>query len=243
MSDIHADFDKFKDQYGLISPDGKPSGNGLVYTAAYLLTLRDHWLLGLNEVFEGINALTSCFVTWGLLKRHPDHTDQEGPDDYIAVGLISHLCGSEYAKSILSYGRSNPMRWFGIDFYYVYNNEWPGSFLHKDQRTNWSAWMGRFPALICHLQWASGERPCLFRRLYWCAMLLISARKKRGNQDAWIQSYMMCEVAKNRWWLSDKVIKYWECKFKLTFSDGIGQVWAEYFGNPNHPLAKYSSIL
>lgn len=236
-------FKPYKDKFGLISPDGNPSGNGLVYTAAYLQTLKDHNEIPLGELMSAYDVVMSCYERTGLLKRNPEHRDQEGPDDYIAIGLLSVLVGGVggvIAKSVLAYGRANIQHIGPIKFRYVYNNECPGTFMTRDMGTNWSAWMGRFPALICHLEFAAGEQPNLFNRLAWIAAVMKACTASAKNQDSWTQTKMMCDVARGQGPVIDKVIKYFEYKLSQTFVCGIGQCWGQYFQNPEHPLAKWN---
>lgn len=220
------DFNPFIDKYGLVTPDGKPCGNGIRYTAECVVAAFDNKVLDSTMKMGIFDCITDCQLSPGLFKRHPEHTDQEGPDDYIGLGTISHFLGyKNIARSILKYGRTH--KYFGV-LKYVYNNVDPNKF-------SMSAWLGRMPQLICHLQFAAGEDPSLFKKIWWCGSVLNSLRVPSTDQDAFALTWHLVRVAEGKSKLCDFIINIWRKRQK----HNISEILSDYFNNQFHPLVKW----
>jgi hypothetical protein len=187
------EFARYTNRFGLIDNDeslrGGNSGNALLFHAHYVWTLnrRGWWSSEDRAITKG--CVQKCQIEPGLFRRSQHglgfSDDQEGPDDY--VGLIS-MTGADpwfqFAQDFLRYGRGvkvaiGPALRLGghpilatllgwIRLRYVFNNRLPGTLLEpvrdSDQvKPNWSAWLGRFPAVIAHAEFAAGERVPLWR--------------------------------------------------------------------------------
>lgn len=229
----------FIDGDGLITPrpclalEHNVSGNGLLYTAEYLI-----WMIYAKEYQPVIDraywfsVAGECLVEPGLLKRSPTHPDQQGPDDYIGAAAASYFIDQGLlAKTILEYGRTHPARWKGLPVHYVYNNVKPGEFSS-------SAWLGRQPALIAHLQFCAGETPALWRQLAWAAAILMA---KPESQDDWVLSSLLVMVAGDRTWVTRQASRRWKENFKQAWPGGLKQVLTAYFNlQEAHPLATWA---
>lgn len=211
------------DEYGLVQNGiNASSGNGLLFTAETIMVFV---ILGARnermfKQFE--DAYNRCQVQPGLLSRTPPgepfSQDQEGPDDYIGAGVASYFLKTDLAAKILEYGRDQPFP------YYNYNNIEPGKF-------SLYSWLGRQQNLICHLQFAAGEKPPMWRKLWWCAAIWDATRAEKGNQDAFILSWLCIKTMDGRSWLCQKVANYWWKKLLEKFPSGMEEVFREYFGS------------
>lgn len=218
----------FTDYKGLVQPTpAAVSHNGVLYTAQYVVALMRHNSLTEHERARLIQVFRSCELEPGLLMRHPvEHREvQQGPDDYVGAITASYLLGSHQAHRILEYGRHHG---------FIYDNINSGIINHYG-----SAYIGRQQQIVTHLQFATGETPSLFRKVWWCIAVLSSALAKRDNQDAKILAWLLIVVANRKSTLCDLVSRFWIWKFKRDWPGGIGDVLANYFQNPHHPSARY----
>lgn len=268
---IREDFEPYRNAYGLIDAkpraDNQPSGNSLLFHAHYfwMLVVRElHTSADTRATAASIKAFE---VESGVYRRAPVGApfwmDQEGPDDYI--GLISMAAADRalpYARDFLFWGRnhSTPLRhalradgrpllerligWVRLKFVFNNLNPWLLAYVDRDKRlrSNWTAWLGRFPQIIAHAQFAAGERPNLFRRIAWAFSVWECGRWfDKDGTDPWIltwhlvrtfresaQDSILCELA---------CASYHQRLFKK-WPGGLSSVFAQYFGWP-HPLTKW----
>jgi len=244
----------YTDQYGLVTPNGQPSGNGLLYSAEYLALLDELDNMGPDDVLHFHKVYYNCEKEKGLYNRHPNHTDQQGPDDYVGIATTAALIRPEMARDLLAYGRNNlaPLKGFIVEqnklspslkkilvflfgnvrVKYNYNNVNPGT-------TNRSSWLGRQPQLITTFQMAAKERVALPRLLYWCLVISTSGLFDPKSQDAWSLSYLSLKVGGDHNFLTRLTRSIWRKRFKKHWPGGLNNLFATYFNNPEHPLAKY----
>jgi hypothetical protein len=257
---IKDDFKVYTDQYGLVQPSpGETSGNGLLYTAEYILALAAHGALDDAEKQRLMAVYRACQVLPGLMRRSPAGApfcgDQEGPDDYVGVGAAANLIGTSLAQDVVKYGQSQGAdRWssitedegnqtwskvlywtlrvlsLGSPVRWVWNNNDPRGFSE-------ASWLGRQQNLVCHLQVAAGENPPLWRKFWWCLTILSSMFSDPTDQDSWILSWLCVRTMGDRFWLCKWVGKLWTWKFKKAWPHGAGQLLGSYFNNEQHPLA------
>lgn len=235
---FHIDYNEFRNVYGMIedNDEGKLGHNPLRFNTTYVYAARKWFKLSPDQIFRQQMDYRNHFIVPGLLMRSPAHLDlQEGPDDYVAAGFYADMIDRVYAKEILKYGRSQ--KWLGLIPKYLYNNVNPGVFTG-------SAWIGRQQQVIAHLQWAAGETPPMWRRLWWASVILLSAYvAERDDQDGKVLSWMLIKVAYHKGgWLERFVSDRWVKIFRLQYPGGIGQVLKDYFnrgGKVPHPHEKY----
>jgi len=224
-TDIVQDYLPFRDQYGLTQPEGTTSQNGLRFTAEYVRALVRAGSLQ-PERHRIIKAVRRCEIVPGLYRRSPDNNgDQEGPDDYHGLALISYYLDPDISRDILRYGRRE--RWLGIIPKYIFNNVNPGKW-------SGSAWMGRQPALIAMHKVVAGERVGFLESIWIMGTILASDEQ----QDSFVLTWMLAIIMANRWWYVDWAIGKWQRKLKFNYALGIGQVSEEFFGHP-HPNGKW----
>jgi hypothetical protein len=220
---IEIDLLHWRDKWGLTTANRelKPSANGLRFTAESLYICKKYDLP--KTVMTLIDSMKSCQKTPGLYMRTPDnYFGQEGPDDYHGVALASFLYDPSMAREVLAYGQNT------FPTYYYKNS---------DKAKLLSPWLGRMPQLIAALKWAAGYEPTEFEKLYWMGVITASAFDKQ--QDSKMLSWALCKIAEGREKRIDRVIAFWRNKFRRHYPYGAGQVMGKYFGNPNHPSAKY----
>lgn len=221
----------YLDSYGFVCPQIlRPSLNGLLYTGYYYSLLGARKELKDAEDYLSWNYLVVlCEKEAGLLNRSPMSTDQEAVDDYIGVACASSFIAPSIAKRILEYGRTHFVKYGPLKLFYYYKNG-------RDEGANWNAWLGRFPALICQLEWAARETPPLWRRIYWAISTAFAGLFEPTSQDPWMQSYIMILAAPRgiaRWFAT--VI--WKFRIRRTWKDGIHGPFYAYFGE--HPLTNH----
>jgi len=224
------------DKYGLLScyPDAS-CGNGLLYSAEWLYCRNVMWNLTQGEVALWKQIYESCEKLPGLMMRHPEHPDQQGPDDYFGCGTASAILypanRNSLAGRILDYGQSKKI--LGIPTY-NYNNVNP-------ETCTKHSWFGRFPALIAHLHYACNLHPGCSLRLCWILGLLHSAEAKRGEQDRFAMGWHMSRVVMmSKFWQRDTGIQNavgeWIGKFRKVYPGGMSELRSEYFQNSEHTL-------
>lgn len=233
---IRRDFSEYTDPDGLVQPQRHPSpgasGNGLVYTSAYYILLKRRGFLTFVDLNAFAAVVKKCSVRDGLLKRGPNHPDQEGPDDYIAVTAASAHLLRMLAGQVLSYGQNNPFKFGPLTLHWNYCNVCPEPVLHR------SSWMGRSPSFVAHLHYAAGLSASWFSAIGWCVAVLLSCFRPKSDQDARTLSWFLVATAEleNRhpW-----VRRFFLWKLHRDFPNGMRDVIGNYFQNREHPLAKY----
>jgi len=270
MSEILNDFERYMDKHGLVQPNGKTGGNGVLYTAEAIVSLVDRQAMTREFKAKLELAYMSCIhpaVLYGLPIRAPGHADQEGPDDFVGWAAASKFLGrADWAYQILKYGRENPVKlWRGlIKLRYFYNNVMPGTpwhpcneeqwaklpwwskflskitFAPKGHKFNASAWLGRQPQLITTLQFAAGEPVHWLRKWYWRMVVSLAELAKKEKHDTWILTYLSCRVASGADPKCNERIKSWFRVFKTVYPRGTGELYGDYFNNWSHPLCKWN---
>ena len=235
-------FKPYIDDHGLVQPGlGRGSNNGILFTAEYYITLLKAGELTPEDkkTFESI--MDACQPEPGLTNRQPPntpHDDQEGLDDYIGLLAAAFLLGSDIGTEVLDYGKRNHSP-YGLQFYY--NNVWPGTHKYKpgDNRTNWSAWLGRFPGFVAHAYLCGGEVPPFLYQLGWAATIKFSPKPE--NQDSYILSWLMVvayDAFPKKSFFMTRAANSFKQNLRKNFPGGIREVFSKYF-EPNHPLGIY----
>lgn len=231
MTTIQDDFAPYIDKYGLVQPAiGGTSGNGLLYTALYAMALLQQGTISVGLAGTILRAYYSCEKGPGLMQRLPNGAfGQEGPDDYVGCGLAANLLGTELAESIVTYGRGE--KWLGLISKYNYNNVTPGVF-------TLASWLGRQPQVICHLEFAAGQNPPLWRKLWWNAAITLACFAKVTDQDAHTLTWCLIQVADGKSVITQPFVWLWRKVMAKRKPGGISQNLRDYFGF-DHPLVKW----
>ena len=240
-----------------LNPDLGCSGNGLLYTSEYILTLKQLGQLTDIDKWKYISAIKQCEIQPGLFERNPIafKQDQESVDDHYGLAVGSLIVDPTIAQRILKYGRENKVSFksilqdysikasygivsdlakvlaflFGwIKVKYNYNNINPGV-------GTAASWLGRQSQLICCLQYAAGEKPAFWRVIYTAVSIALSG--KVGNNDSWILSSLVVYCSKSSW-LCRKAANIWRKRLYKYYPKGVAQVLKSYMYPVDHPLAE-----
>lgn len=217
----------YTDAYGLVHPNKNPgpnnwSGNGLLFTAEALMLIYKDSPPSVEEQREIERIYNSCEAeAMGLYRRHPVAflRDQEAIDDYIGIGAAAYITGTGMAVEVLEYGRAH---------HWLMNN--------VDGKWNWSAWLGRFPAMICHLEFAAGGRSSLWKRLWWA--LTVAFQPWSSESDP-ILSWLMVTVCAKRSFVCSLATDHFYRRLKKRYPGKMRQVFEIYFNSTDHPIAKF----
>lgn len=163
-----------------------------------------------------LKALELCQLKPGLYKRNPTSLDEHGPDDLFGLPLYSR----NIAELVWAYLKHR-------------------AFFYQNDGGKWriKSWMGRFPALLGHIQYqATGEMSWLFR-MAWCLAVRSSRDKPVTNQDGWIQTMLLVEAYKSAGSKSYSDMDS-ACEIYEIYKPKISDIYAAYIGDNEHPLVQ-----
>lgn len=221
---ILEDYKPYIDKYGLVQDKpGNTSGNGIRYSSEALYAFYKH-RVPYFEIDKLENAIIACESTeeiwlerW-FLKRHPSG-EPTTVDDYTAALFADHLSGLGTSHTFLSV-RSEQ------------------GYMYAPDDSDFRFFLGRFPQLFCIANWVAGRKPSKFQELFWMISVFQGAIHK--GQDEKVLSWMLVEIGQGRRWIFKPLIWFWRKQLKRHYGpNGIGQVLSDYYGNPDHPNAKY----
>ena len=238
---VYIDADKFVQNKPYPNPHNE-TGNGFRYSSERICIIKKHGQLNTNEITNFQVLVKNSQIEPGLVKRSPTHTDQQGPDDIVAIGSAAseHDDLRYIAGQFLEYG----WKWKPIPF--NFNNVLPGTFwkLNKDtgkKELNTSAMLFRQPQLIAHFMYAYNKKaPNWFLKFVW--NLTIKTNGFKGDtedQDSWVLSWHLINAYKNssfRTEKQDKICADWLVRFNKQWPSGMEELLTKYFGFP-HILA------
>lgn len=235
----------YADKFGLVSnnTNGDSTGNGLLYTAEYIIGLyktgiTDGDRAALSAVYN------SCQKDPGLMNRTPD--EQFGInsiDDYTGCAAASMILdGGDLARRIIEYGRTNKA--FGV-LPYHYNNVEMSKF-------NVRALLLRFPAMLCAIKWSGGIEPNWLEKIAYCVSMVLP----KSSQDDFSLSYIMAFVGRRRYAptlgvkarqsllerLWDSIVDGAIARFTIGAKKAYvspGEVRAQNFNDVEHPAKTY----
>lgn len=257
---IRTDFALYTDPNGLLQlhphPSIMDSQNGILFTGHKMLIYSQLGILNADDQSEFESAMSTCQVPGqpGLYNRWQGNAAQEGPDDYIGIVGGSVACGSGIASQILAYGYSQVVKAGDLlKLLYPTPNAWQQALITLlgwvSLRYNWnnqnpgqpslSAWLGRQPAIVAHMQWGAGQTPALWRRLVWfVGMVFFADWKDPSSTTPKILNWQFINVAKNKGWLEGWAAKIWYQNLAKNYPNGMKDIMTIYFG-ADHPCAKW----
>lgn len=219
-------FEQYVNQYDMVDIEpastGKVSQNPIHFTALSIIALSEHGHL--DHFWERFRiALEKCEVRPGVFNRTPTNvTDQNSIDDYMGVAVFAAYIDKGFAERFLAHGEK---------YAWVYNN------VDTKNSFNFSAYFGRFPALIATMKFAADRKPGLLQEIYWAGSVIWAAFQDASDQDGWRMSFMMVKVAKSRTLLTALATWVWKWRAKKVLKNGIGGNLSEYWrGDMRHPL-------
>ena len=242
------------DNFGLITPDGKESGNGILYTAQYIAAAKRYDQLPTQERNRLVDLYNSCESFPGLLMRAPEgkEADQQGPDDHYGALYADKILATGFAQRFLDHGETGANKYevreghppFWTKALYtvlslgglrrvknVYNQPRPFTF-------NLSSWMSRFPPLFGIARIVAGKMAYPHEILWLIVTLVKSAHSPKDNHDAKTLAWLKILCTEDKSILVRVVAKYWRYKVKKQFPNGMGEILGEYFQNYDHPSVR-----
>jgi hypothetical protein len=225
--------DGYTDANGLVSPhrcsplEVNPSGNGVMYTGELMMMLALRGEIDFEDDESFVDAMRTCQVEPGLLKRGPGYRDQEGPDDYygFAAGCVA-TDAITLADNVVDYGLAN----FGS-----FNNEDPGKW-------TWKSFLWRQPQLICALYAAADRAPIWIfpLRLYTAAVIATSCMlAPLEDTDARRLSWLLLHTMRRTSLLCRAAGWFWNRRLRKHYGPEGMRAVARVYYEAGHPFAKY----
>lgn len=235
---MRQDFALYTDSDGLLTSQPNPtpasSGNGLLYTSYEYITYLQWGVLTDDDKAKFVQTVQGCRSNGinGLYNRAPEKIgDQEGPDDYYGLasaGSVNAL-NVQIGPDIYNYGQTT---YYGL-FSYMYNNVTPGKFTFQ-------AWFGRQSELVAHIQMAAGKTPEYWRQLYWCASIAVASVSNPSDANHVVLDWAQCNNILPGLDMLKSSALAWKQRMLKNYPNGMQQVFALYFNDANHPLAKWA---
>jgi hypothetical protein len=243
----------YRDDDGLVVP-AKPasrppypwyngSGNGLLYTAEYYLTLHFHGALTEEDKKEWQAIVMACTVPGypGLFRRGPHHGDQQAMDDYTMLLALDSFTGRDISRAILWHGRTKPAKvWGWFPVFWFFNNVEPGSAYFSDGRFNWNAWLGRYPAFRAHVMFAAGMEPGKIHEWLWALTVLWAAlTTKKDDNDGWKFTWALVVTMDGKSSICRKAATLWARKlYRVWPGQAQGICLRTIERDPPHPVGE-----
>lgn len=248
------DFKPYMDRYGLSCLSkkdgyGETSQNGALFTMQYLFCLKEKEPESFVSELERVaKVFAKLEKEPGLSRRFFHSTEIDSMDNQAALLTFSALYDvGRYAKDCLNYGETTICKTSdkGSEKYFVlaklihgeakfcYNVTSPGVF-------NLRGWWGRSPGFLGLLKMAAGK-PCnIF--LQACVFIgqFVGVFKPTSDCDARTLPYITWQYLRTRSYFWELSYKLWYFILRKQYGGGIGQVYARYYQDKNHPILRYT---
>lgn len=258
---IYEDYKVYRDRFGLSQPiidDGRPygvSGNGLIYTSAYILALVDNNAMTEEEKQRLLQVYLSCQHPNypGLFFRTPgNNTNYNSYDDLLGVVLASkYLDNGLMAEDVYLHGLRKSFRIDeseGVDHSKVKLSRKIFPILNlfgNGVRNVWNTikplefridtWLGRRLDVIAVIRMAANRPVGLFHWLYWAInMLGVYFQDRTSNHNAFILRYTMARAVDHYGFMTKLICKLFYKRFRSIWGS-LAEVKVAYFNNPEHP--------
>jgi len=215
--------EKHVDQYGLVLPQGGPSGNGSLFTGIWMmLRAQEETEERMARHFEFNELIVQITIEPGLYKRAPGWNIQDSIDNYIGIAAGAYFSGTSHAHDILNFGKAH---------WYVFNNEQLGKF-------RWKAWFGRFVGVWAHIQLCAGMKPNLLRRIAQAIGLYITTFDKPEETSNRLLGDVQVNCLDNHW-VSEIIRWFWKRHLHKKYGElGINGAVRIYYGI-DHPFTHF----
>lgn len=217
----------------------------IVQFSLFYFLLAKKGLLTQEDQDEFTLQVMRTSIAPGMLEVKTEY--QAGVLDYVAVTAAACVVDYAIALGLLQYGQNTKVE---IDPFlrlkYFYNNLEPGKAFDSVEtpgnkpRINWKAWLGRYPSIIAHFEFAAWKRPPLWRKIFWAAHLILASYGTEKHQERNLIAWLMVQTALGKSRICDFAIRIWQKKFQSQYPQGIQYLVSNIFES-SHPLAKYWS--
>jgi hypothetical protein len=261
---LYDDFKKYRDQHGHTclytdGTSGQTTQNGALFTLEYLICLlgdpntpdsvKEAELIRLRQVYSALEKFP------GISSRVPGDTEFDSMDNVGAIatfsGLFDHGCFSER-----SYTHGRDVVCDGIDmeqdssdskkYYWVANLfnlfRGPKFFWNCNYPTKFcfNGWHGRSPGHIAFLKMTAGRWVGPLGQLSVLVGQFLGTFEDVSNTDARKLPYCNWQFLKHRNFIWKIFYKLWCKKLMKQYPNGMRDVYATYYRDPDHPLRAYS---
>jgi len=246
----------YQDGAGLTQPPppGTGSNNGARYTAESVAAAERHGLLDdtARKAFVKTYRYLNDPNHPGILWRNPANGGgHQAHDDIIGRIHAGHILDDLYPMAFLVQSNQvkptiipdptpepTALKRFANDIgpriariipyfsFHHFNNVHYGTW-------HFSSWMGKFPFVFAHAQFAMKEKPNFIRTLWWAGTVIKDSFASKTNWDAWVLSWHLVKVFRRSKVTSpvcNLASKWFSYRLKKVHPLGIGEcIWA------NHP--------
>lgn len=214
--------------------------NGILFSGHHLLLrylLCDPDVCDWKDLFRGAVIRLQSRAFPGIFYRHPGNTDRdEAHDNYVAIAGLSAVMGFEFHEQVLRHGQA---------FWWCYNSVAPKKFSLRHVRQ---------PGEIAYYYACNRKRMPALGFLGFLGGIIVNAKQPRNSKHnnpstsllAFFRLSVMNEL--KGWqprpyqWALKKAENYWFKSIRKKYGS-IAEVYAAYFGEPNHPLRELSKSL
>lgn len=226
---------------GTENPD--TTGDGIKHFSMYHGLLVKRGESRPSDLVEFETVIRSCYVRPGLPHRSPTKTGEQVSKDAIgSAAYAGKKLGSAIPYEILNLG--NSMRWGPFKWFY------PNLFPERFEKGGsipfrmiftvefWSAWMGKNPEVVAHLQWCGlppGHTPHILRIIYQGIYFLVV---KTGHTGLNSFNQEMVEAAYGHNSFLDLCMDVWVSRINYKWPGGLKQSLTEEL-EPQHPNVRY----
>jgi hypothetical protein len=260
------EFLKYRDCYGMNElttngVEGDVSQNGALFTFEYLICLLEDETISPDvkdlELKRLFYVYRSLEVLPGLSRRTPDSDEGDSMDNTgpnLAFSVM--FSDSNFARNMLAHGDS--VQCDGLDdrdgdalTYYpiawILNGfKKPKRFWNNTRPTKFClwGWFGRSPGMMAMLEMCATGKTSLFGNFAILVSQFIGCFKNTGDTDARKLPYVTWYyLVKHRGgWFWHAAYWLWCLILKLQYKNGMRDVYSIYYGDPNHPIRKYSKV-
>lgn len=260
------DFKKYRDDFGLnqITSDGTKgdtSQNGALFSLEYVICLMKREDVSTEDKAAEIRRLQGVFTSlekeYGLVARYPGSDEFNAIDNTIAH-LVFDWLYNDLSQSRRIEGRGALVRCSGIDdtqdeirnkkmypLAFILNlgkvkNFWN---INNADKFCFVGWLGRFPGFMGILDLVVKGRTSYFRAFILLVAQMLSCFDGRSNTSGTKLAYIVWELLKARGFVWEFGYNIWKYFFNKKYPGGPGEMYAIYYRNAEHPLAKYSGDL
>lgn len=207
-------------------PGEQPDGNAVLYCGIAMVIKCIYSKLDEGDFAWFSAVYRDCRKSRGLLTRGSHKAnDYESHDDYIGFCAGAQLAHDTWAAEVLGYGATHG---------WVYDNSGISGTLSGWIRT----WHVRFPGQVQHYKLCARRPLGLLDRIWWAIGMVSLGASESGYQKRWLK-YRAYKNQDLRYWLCDMAAAMWENGLRKRYPNLMGDVFAIYFKDTNHPFARW----
>lgn len=249
------DFKPYVDRYGLSCLDkgsdgyGVTSQNGALFTMQYLFCLRDKDPENFQSEVDRVKKVFDKLEKEpGLSRRFFHSTEVDSMDNQAALLTFSALFDNgRYANDCLSYGERTICEEYEPahkKYFYL------ARFLHGAVKYCWNVekpkvfnlrgWWGRSPGFLGMLKMTSNKPVSIFENIAVFIGQFVGVFRPLSDCDARTLPFITWQYLRTRSPVWEVAYNFWDFILRKQYGGGIGQVYARYYLDKDHPLLRYT---